>query len=273
MSGDSPSGGAHFSMCTFDRAGCKDGSVLAAGGAAIRGSSGRSSEYYDRVPDRNSLVTNSSGSTHGRTFVMYHGTTWRNWQRIKQHGFLLSNSASGLGEGVYLTRSERKAEFYRKSKWGVIVKVRVELGKMITISRQGHHLQKSWQMAGYDSAFAPAGAIGRREENCVLDPSRITVLGLAQGFRPKCRYGGACSKIDRGCGFDHGGLSDTEDGGQQSSSRRGEGNTRRNKRKSPSAWRASADRHRKWNKVSRGSVREAGGPAAGGHREQLQGST
>ena len=61
MSGDSPSGGAHFSMCTFDRAGCKDGSVLAAGGAAIRGSSGRSSEYYDRVPDRNSLVTNSSG--------------------------------------------------------------------------------------------------------------------------------------------------------------------------------------------------------------------
>ena len=63
-------------MCTFDRAGCKDGSVLAAGGAAIRGSSGRSSEYYDRVPDRNSLVTNSSG----RTFVMYHGTTgWRNW--------------------------------------------------------------------------------------------------------------------------------------------------------------------------------------------------
>ena len=132
MCGDSPSGGAHFSMCTFDRAGCKDGSVLAAGGAAIRGSSGRSSEYYDRVPDRNSLVTNSSG----RAFVMYHGTTWRNWQRIKQHGFLLSDSASGLGEGVYLTRSERKAEFYRKSKWGVIVKVRVELGKMVAIRQQ-----------------------------------------------------------------------------------------------------------------------------------------
>ena len=66
-------------MCTFDRAGCKDGSGLAAGGAAIRGSSGRSSEYYDRVPDRNSFATKSSG----RTFVMYHGTTWRNWQRIK----------------------------------------------------------------------------------------------------------------------------------------------------------------------------------------------
>ena len=40
MSGDSFSGGAHFSMCTFDRAECKDGSVLAAGelpsgGAAV----------------------------------------------------------------------------------------------------------------------------------------------------------------------------------------------------------------------------------------------
>ena len=40
MCGDSSSGGAHFSMCTFDRAECMDGSVLAAGGAAIRDQSG-----------------------------------------------------------------------------------------------------------------------------------------------------------------------------------------------------------------------------------------
>ena len=117
MCGDSSSGGAHFSMCTFDRAECTDGRVLAAGGAAIRGSTGRSSEFSDRVLDRNS----SDANYRGRTFVMYHGTTWRHWQRIRQHGFLLSNSASGLGAGVYLTRNEKKAEFYKKNEWGVII--------------------------------------------------------------------------------------------------------------------------------------------------------
>ena len=143
---------------------------------------------WDSTEGGQSHVVPSDTNHSGRTFVMYHGTTWRHWQRIRQHGFLLSNSASGLGAGVYLTRNEKKAEFYKKNEWGVIIKVRVALGKMITIDGQGHHLQKSWQMAGYDSAFAPAGAIGRREENCVLDPSRITILGLAQGYRPKCRH-------------------------------------------------------------------------------------
>ena len=267
MCGDSSSGGAHFSMCTFDRAECTDGRVLAAGGAAIRGSTGRSSEFSDRVLDRNS----SDANYRGRTFVMYHGTTWRHWQRIRQHGFLLSNSASGLGAGVYLTRNEKKAEFYKKNEWGVIIKVRVALGKMITIDGQGHHLQKSWQMAGYDSAFAPAGAIGRREENCVLDPSRITILGLAQGYRPKCRHGGACSKIDRGCRFDHGGLSDTEDGGQHRS-RRG-GTTRRNKRKSPAAKRQAAARHRRWSELEhRGSVMEQGAQLQGSRKSNCRGA-
>ena len=61
MCGDSSSGGAHFSMCTFDRAECTDGRVLAAGGAAIRGSTGRSSEFSDRVLDKNSSDANYRG--------------------------------------------------------------------------------------------------------------------------------------------------------------------------------------------------------------------
>ena len=38
--------------------------------------------------------------------------------------FLPSGDASGLGAGVYLTRSTQKAEFYKGNKWGVVIKVR-----------------------------------------------------------------------------------------------------------------------------------------------------
>ena len=59
-----------------------------------------------------------------------------------------------MGVGVYLTRNEKKAEFYKETKWGVVIKVRVRLGKMIVIDRQGHPMQKIWQRYEYDSAFA-----------------------------------------------------------------------------------------------------------------------
>ena len=139
-----------------ERAGVDNSYKMVAGGATVRGSSEKT----------------GGSSNDGRSFVMFHGTSWRNWQLIKRQGFRRSEGASGLGVGVYLTRNERKAEFYKETKWGVIVKVRVRLGRKIVIDRQGHPLQKSWQRYGYDSAFAPAGAIGRREENCVLDPSK-----------------------------------------------------------------------------------------------------
>jgi hypothetical protein len=32
-----------------------------------------------------------------------------------------------------------------------------------------------WQQKGYDSAWAPAGTIGVRQENCIKNPSRVTV--------------------------------------------------------------------------------------------------
>jgi hypothetical protein len=31
--------------------------------------------------------------------------------------------------------------------------------------------------------FAPAGAIGVREENCIAGPSRIEIIGLARGYK------------------------------------------------------------------------------------------
>ena len=208
---------------------------IVTGGAAVWGSG----EIQSEKKDGSGRESHGPSGDDGRVFVMYHGTSWRKWQKIRRHGFLPSGDASGLGAGVYLTRNEQKAEFYKGSESGVIIKVRVRLGKMIVINRQGHPLQKCWQRYGYDSAFAPAGAIGRREENCVLDPTRIVVLGLSQGYRPACRYGADCACIDSGCGFDHGGLSESEDGGQSGNSRHRHSNARRNKRKSPSAKRQS----------------------------------
>ena len=114
-----------------ERAGVDNSYKMVAGGATVRGSSEKT----------------GGSSNYGRSFVMFHGTSWRNWQIIKRQGFRRSEGASGLGVGVYLTRNERKAEFYKETKWGVIVKVRVRLGKIVVIDRQGHPLQKSWQLA------------------------------------------------------------------------------------------------------------------------------
>jgi hypothetical protein len=139
---------------------------------------------------------------------MFHGTSREAWRDIEQNGFRPSTDG-GLGAGVYVTRDVGKAENYRPS-GGVIIKLRVNLGRGIVIDSQGHDLQKSWQHGGFDSAFAPAGAIGVREENCVADANRITVLGLEKGYKPSCRFGADCRKMNRGCIGDHGGLSDED---------------------------------------------------------------
>ena len=111
---------------------------MVAGGAAVRGSSENQSERKDG----SGRGLHNLNDDEGRTFVMYHGTSWRKWQKIRRHGFLPSGDASGLGAGVYLTRSEQKAEFYKGNKWGVVIKVRVRLGKMVVINRQGHPAQR-----------------------------------------------------------------------------------------------------------------------------------
>jgi len=99
---------------------------------------------------------------------------------------------------------------------------------------------------GYDSAFAPAGAIGVREENCIADPSRIETIGLARGYKAPCRYGSDCTRKMR-CKFDHGHGDDKRylwkgAGGSKYSS----GNGKHRKRKSPSAKRQATKRQRLW---------------------------
>ena len=80
---------------------------MVTGGATVWGSGEIQSEK-----DGSGRESHGPSGDDGRIFVMYHGTSWRKWQRIRRHGFLPSGDASGLGAGVYLTRSEQKAEFY-----------------------------------------------------------------------------------------------------------------------------------------------------------------
>ena len=109
-----------------------------------------------------------------------------------------------------------------------------------------------WASNGFDSVFAPAGAIGVREENCVLDPSRIRILGLAFGYRSPCHYGRVCSKLgSRSCSFDHGGASGSEDE-DAAAVCAGATRKRKRKRKSPSALRSGQVRRRSWQHQQRG---------------------
>jgi hypothetical protein len=96
----------------------------------------------------------------------------------------------GLGKGVYVTRSEQKAAWYsdRPGNDGVVIKLKVALGTYAEINEQGTlfrgHGHGAW--AVWLCIFT-AGAIGVREKNCIADPSRIEIVGLARGYKAPCR--------------------------------------------------------------------------------------
>ncbi|TRY95492.1 hypothetical protein DNTS_026150 [Danionella cerebrum] len=123
-----------------------------------------------------------------RFYTMYHGTTMETAKKIKREGFKPS-SGGMLGPGVYVSRSKKKASFYPKINGGeklAILKLRVRVGKVKKIDYQGHPLQKSWHQHGYDTAWVPpkCGMVrSGREENCVYDPSRITVLKIIPNWQ------------------------------------------------------------------------------------------
>lgn len=118
-----------------------------------------------------------------KTYVMYHGTTRRNAQLIKTSGFRQS-SGGMLGPGVYLSRDLQKASRYpidHPEHDRAVVKVSVNVGKVIAINYQGHPKQKTWHRYGYDTAWVPpnCGMVkSGLEEDCVWDPSRIKIIKI-----------------------------------------------------------------------------------------------
>ncbi|XP_061578967.1 uncharacterized protein LOC133445660 [Cololabis saira] len=118
---------------------------------------------------------------NNRTYMMYHGTTRANARAIRRGGFHQSKGGM-LGPGVYLSRDLEKAKRYPID-WPendkVVIKVKVNVGKVIAISHQGHPLQKTWSDGGYDAAWVPpsCGMVkSGLEENCIWDPKRISII-------------------------------------------------------------------------------------------------
>uniref|UniRef100_A0A8C5MTS9 PARP catalytic domain-containing protein n=1 Tax=Leptobrachium leishanense TaxID=445787 RepID=A0A8C5MTS9_9ANUR len=121
----------------------------------------------------------------GKIFVMYHGTTAAAAEQIIKNGF--RQSADGmLGRGVYVSRDPNKAARYPLGDKSdqVILKLRVNVGKVIKIDQKNFKMQKTWHIDhGFDTAWVPPNTILvesklKLEEDCVWDPKRIRVVGI-----------------------------------------------------------------------------------------------
>ncbi|TWW70388.1 hypothetical protein D4764_18G0011940, partial [Takifugu flavidus] len=118
---------------------------------------------------------------NGRTYIMYHGTTRQKARCIQARGFRQSPDGM-LGRGVYLSRDLAKVRRYpidHPENDKAVIKVRVNVGKVIAINYQDHPLRKTWHDHGYDTAWVPprCGMVrSGLEEDCVWDPRCIEIL-------------------------------------------------------------------------------------------------
>ncbi|XP_063060347.1 uncharacterized protein LOC134453472 [Engraulis encrasicolus] len=132
-------------------------------------------------PKKENLSTDQPGD--GKTYTMYHGTTREAAASILKSGFRPSSDGM-LGRGVYLSRDLQKASRYPldlPESQRVVIRVKVNVGRVIAINYQGHPLRKKWHDKGYDTAWVPpnCGMVkSGLEEDCVWDPKKITVMNL-----------------------------------------------------------------------------------------------
>ncbi|KAJ8245216.1 hypothetical protein COCON_G00235760 [Conger conger] len=129
------------------------------------------------------FLQSSSEPEEGHTYVMYHGTSREAAEQIKAHGFHQSRDGM-LGRGVYVSRDVEKARAYPRglpADQRVVLKLRVNVGRVKRIDRQGHPLQKTWHDHGYDTAWCPPRCgmvLSGLEEDCVWDPDRVEVMDV-----------------------------------------------------------------------------------------------
>ena len=125
----------------------------------------------------------------GQTYIMYHGTSQEAAKAIRRNGFqpstkdMLGTDTVMLGPGVYLSRDLQKASRYPlelPEHERVVLRVKVNVGKVIKINSLNHPDKTTWHDRGYDTAWVPpnCGMVqSGLEEDCVWDPDRITVMG------------------------------------------------------------------------------------------------
>ncbi|NP_001265760.1 grass carp reovirus (GCRV)-induced gene 2h [Danio rerio] len=119
----------------------------------------------------------------GKDYIMYHGTSIKAAMNIFSEGFLQSEDGM-LGCGVYLSRDLQKASRYPldlPEKERVVLKVKVNVGRVKIVDHQDHTLKKTWHDHGYDTAWCPpnCGMVSSGlEEDCVWDPKQITVVDM-----------------------------------------------------------------------------------------------
>nr|XP_033811230.1 uncharacterized protein LOC117365225 [Geotrypetes seraphini] len=142
-------------------------------------------ESFDEVHDPAHVIIRRAAGRNRKVYNMYHGTSMQAAESIIKTGFRPSGGGM-LGPGVYVSTDIRKAKNYPynvRAADRVILKVRVRVGKVKKINRQGHPLQYTWHARGYDTAWVPAKSGMVRSgltESCVWDPKRVKVLAVVK---------------------------------------------------------------------------------------------
>uniref|UniRef100_A0A3P9PEL3 PARP catalytic domain-containing protein n=1 Tax=Poecilia reticulata TaxID=8081 RepID=A0A3P9PEL3_POERE len=129
---------------------------------------------------------NNKQAAEGCFYTMYPGTTQASARSICTFGFHQSEDGM-LRRGVYLSRDVRKAGRYPigHPEWDkVVIKVKVNVGRVIAITKLNHRLQKTWHDHEYHTAWVPPDC-GMTESGLEEDtqwPCSKKVLGSIPGL-------------------------------------------------------------------------------------------
>lgn len=136
---------------------------------------------WEAVCEKQRFLKSGQAPRRSKGYTMYHGTHRNNASAIITGGFQCSRGGT-LGPGVYCSRDIAKTQGYPmgcSSQDRVVLELRVRVGKVKKMDGQNGTMWTSWQQQGYDTAWLPPQVVAH-EEDCVADPKRVTVTGIAQ---------------------------------------------------------------------------------------------